>query len=270
MTTIAPLLAVGAAGIVAGTLANRAIDRMQRETAQPDADPRCRCQLDPPSPLVTDRRIPVAVVDTFLHRGTCACCGRRQRLRPLVVELSTAALFVVLTVRLVSLDLLPALPAYLYFATVAVALTVIDIDCKRLPNFLVLPSYPAVFTLLAFAAAVQGDWPALLRAAVGAAALFGFYLVLALVHPAGMGLGDVKLAGVIGAVLAFVSYGAFVLGALLAFVFAAIAGAVLLITRRALVGTTIPFGPYMIAAALVGVVAAEPLGRAYLSWRTGA
>ncbi|WP_430331999.1 prepilin peptidase [Rhodococcus sp. ACT016] len=185
------------------------------------------------------------------------------------MELSTTALFVALALRLAYIDLLPALPAYLYFVAVGVALTVIDIACKRLPNSLVLPSYPAVFALLTLAAAVQGDWPALLRAAVGAIALFGFYFVLALSYPAGMGFGDVKLAGVIGALLAYLSYGHLLIGAMLAFVLAAVAGAALLISRRGRVGTTIPFGPYMIAAALIAVVATEPLARAYLNWTAG-
>lgn len=224
--TAATLVAAAAAGLAAGVPVHRAVARVRSENPADHAPP------------------------------------RNVRL---VVMLSTAALFVVLTARLTALDLLPALPAYLWFAAVGTALTVIDIDCKRLPNFLVLPSYPAVFALLAVAAAVQDDWPALLRAAVGAAALFGFYLVLALIYPAGMGFGDVKLAGVVGAVLAYLSYGVLLIGAMLAFVLAAVAGIALLVTRRGRIGTTIPFGPYMIAAAIVAIVAAEPLARAYLS-----
>lgn len=265
VTAVATFLVVAVAGIGAGTLANRAIDRVQRETPQPKShDMRCRCTREPLP------RTSVAVVDTVLRRGRCSSCGQRQGIRPVLVELSTAALFVIVTLRLAAIDLLPALPAYLGFAAVGVALTVIDIDCKRLPNFLVLPSYPAVFVLLTGAAAVLGDWPALLRAAVGAVALFGFYLVLALIYPAGMGFGDVKLAGVIGALLGFLSYGVLLVGAMLAFVLAAIAGIALLVSRRGRVGTMIPFGPYMIAAALIAVVAAEPLARAYLDSTAGA
>jgi len=129
------------------------------------------------------------------------------RFRPppprVVVVLVVAALFVGMALRLSAVGQLPALPAYLYFVAVGVALTLIDLDCKRLPNALVLPSYPVVLVLLAVAALGQHDGAAIVRALIGMAVLFGLYLVLALIYPAGMGFGDVKLAGVLGAVLAW-------------------------------------------------------------------
>lgn len=235
------IAAAALAGVVAGALANRAIGRVRAETAR--ADPR--------------------EASTPISPGHSPGLPTPTRI---ALELATALLFVVVTVRLAALDLLPAAPAYLFFTGIGIALTVIDIDCKRLPNFLVLPSYPVVFLCLTAASAILGDWPALVRAAIGAAALFGFYLLLALIHPAGMGFGDVKLAGVVGAVLAFLSYGTLLAGAILAFVLAAIVGVVVLATRRGRLGTTIPFGPYMLAAALVAILAADPLARAYLEW----
>lgn len=235
------IAAAALAGVVAGALANRAIGRVRAETAR--ADPR--------------------EASTPISPGHSPGLPTPTRI---ALELATALLFVVVTVRLAALYLLPAAPAYLFFTGIGIALTVIDIDCKRLPNFLVLPSYPVVFLCLTAASAILGDWPALVRAAIGAAALFGFYLLLALIHPAGMGFGDVKLAGVVGAVLAFLSYGTLLAGAILAFVLAAIVGVVVLATRRGRLGTTIPFGPYMLAAALVAILAADPLARAYLEW----
>ncbi|MCA1008762.1 A24 family peptidase [Rhodococcus hoagii] len=251
--------AAAALGILAGSLANRAIDRVRSETAQVES---AETSTDPnpsnPSPTpVTSTRI--AVVDTFTP-------NRDVGARRILVELSTALLFVAVTMRLATLDMLPAAPAYLWFTAVGVALAVIDIDCKRLPNFLVVPSYPIVFVCLTAASAILDDWPALQRAAIGAAVLFGFYFLLALIYPAGMGFGDVKLAGVIGAVLAYLSYGTLLVGAFLAFLVAALVGVVILVTRRGRIGTTIPFGPYMIAAALIAILAADPLARAYLDW----
>lgn len=245
------------AGILAGALANRAIDRVRMDTARADPSASSTPPADHSPELPRFARI--ALADKLTRRRDT---GTRQ----VLVELATALLFVAVTVRLTALDLLPAAPAYLFFTGVGVALTVIDIDCKRLPNFLVLPSYPIVFLCLTTASIILDDWPALTRAAIGAAALFGFYLLLALIHPAGMGFGDVKLAGVIGAVLAFLSYGTLFTGAVLAFVMAAIVGVMVLATRRGRLGTTIPFGPYMIAAALVAILAADPLARAYLDW----
>jgi len=256
---------VGAAllGILAGAFANSAIDRVRLETAcaEPKSTP-TGSTPPPPSPAsaVAAR---IAMIDTITRRHDISA-------RRMLVELATALLFVAITLRLAALDLLPAAPAYLWFAVVGIALAVIDIDCKRLPNFLVVPSYPIVFACLAVGSVVTGDWSALLRAAIGAAVLFGFYFVLALIYPAGMGFGDVKLAGVIGAVLAYLSYGLLLVGAFLAFLVAALVGLIILVTRRGRIGTTIPFGPYMIAAAVVAILAADPLARAYLDWAAAA
>ncbi len=143
------------------------------------------------------------------------------RFRPppprVVVVLVVASLFVGMALRLSAVGQLPALPAYLYFVAVGVALTLIDLDCKRLPNALVLPSYPVVLVLLAVAALGQHDGAAIVRALIGMAVLFGLYLVLALIYPAGMGFGDVKLAGVLGAVLGYLSYAVLLIGAFAGF-----------------------------------------------------
>ena len=169
------------------------------------------------------------------------------RFRPppprVVVVLVVAALFVGMALRLSAVGQLPALPAYLYFVAVGVALTLIDLDCKRLPNALVLPSYPVVLVLLAVAALWQHDGAAIVRALIGMAVLFGLYLVLALIYPAGMGFGDVKLAGVLGAVLGYLSYAVLLIGAFAGFFLGAVLGLVLIISRRGSRKSTIPFGP---------------------------
>ncbi|NKS63757.1 prepilin peptidase [Rhodococcus hoagii] len=246
-------------GILAGAFANTAIDRVRLETACAESNATPSGPTAPLPSTTSAVATRIAVIDTLKRR-------RDTSARRVLVELATALLFVAITLRLVALDLLPAAPAYLWFAAVGIALAVIDIDCKRLPNFLVVPSYPIVFTCLTAGSVITGDWSALLRAAIGAAVLFGFYFVLALIYPAGMGFGDVKLAGVIGAVLAYLSYGTLLVGAFLAFLVAALVGLIILVTRRGRIGTTIPFGPYMIAAAVVAILAADPLARAYVDW----
>src|SRR5699024_10447667 len=107
-------------------------------------------------------------------------------------------------------DVLPLLPALVYLVAIGVALTMIDLDHHRLPNAIVLPSYPVVALLLVAAAAMTGDWWALARAGIGGAALFGFFLLLVLIYPAGMGWGDVKLAGVLGMMLGYLGWAALV------------------------------------------------------------
>ena len=157
------------------------------------------------------------------------------------------------------LDLVPALPAFLYFAAAGVCLTVIDIDVRRLPNAIVLPAYPVLAVLLTVGAVAHHDPAALIRAAVGAAGLFGFYFLLAFLYPAGMGFGDVKLAGLVGGMLGFVSYSALVVGAFAAFLIGAVVGALAILSRRGTGKTAIPFGPFMICGALLAIFASGPL-----------
>ena len=144
-----------------------------------------------------------------------------------------------------------------------IALALIDLDVKRLPNVIVLPSYPVLAALLAIAAGVHGDWSALARAAIGGAVLFAVYFALAFAYPAGMGFGDVKLAGLLGAVLAYLSWRVLVVGAFGGFVLGAVVGVVVLATGRGGRKTALPFGPFMIAGALIAIFAGSSIADAY-------
>lgn len=207
----------------------------------------------------------VPVVGWLMLRGKCYDCKAPISPRYPLVELATGLLFAAVTLRILHIHLGPALPAYLYFVAIGVALTMIDIDHKRLPNKIVLPSYVVVGALLTIASARTGDWDALARAGIGAAALFAFYFVLAFAYPAGMGLGDVKLAFILGGVLAYLSWKAFGVGAFGGFLLGALGGIALMAARRGTRKTEIPFGPYMILATLVAIFAANPLADVYLN-----
>ncbi|NVC24197.1 prepilin peptidase [Kocuria salina] len=155
-------------------------------------------------------------------------------------------------------------PAYFFFVSVAVVLTVIDLRHHLLPNAVVLPALVFGFVLLALAATGENAWGALLRAVLGALALFVLYLVLALISPAGLGMGDVKLAAVLGLFLGFQGWGALFVGSVLASVFGALVGLAVLTSRRGGLRSEVPFGPSMLAGALVAVVWGEILAREYL------
>jgi leader peptidase (prepilin peptidase)/N-methyltransferase len=159
--------------------------------------------------------------------------------------------------------MIAALPAYLYFTAIGVALTVIDLDVRRLPNAIVLPSYPVLAVLLTVASAWTGDWWALARAGIGAAALFGFFFAVAFAYPAGMGLGDVKLAGLVGGVLAYLSWAALVVGAFAGFLLGALVGVGVMLAGRGGRKTAVPFGPFMVAGALLALFVADPLATFY-------
>jgi leader peptidase (prepilin peptidase)/N-methyltransferase len=97
------------------------------------------------------------------------------------------------------------------------------------------------------------------------ALLFGFYLVLALVYPAGMGLGDVKLAGLLGLYLGWLGWAAVAVGAFTAFLIGGLVGVSLLATGRAGRKTAVPFGPAMLSGALLSVFAGAPIAGWYLA-----
>src|SRR3712207_9483021 len=118
-----------------------------------------------------------------------------------------------------------------------------------LPNRVVLPALAAGTALLLLPALADGAWSALLRAVLGAAALFAVYLVLALLSPRGLGMGDVKLAALLGLYLRWLGWAAVVLGALAGFVVQAVVAVALLPTRRIGLRGELPFGPAMLAGA---------------------
>ena len=158
----------------------------------------------------------------------------------------------------------PELPAYLWLAAVGVTLAVIDLDCQRLPDRLTLPSYPIGLALLA--AASTDDWGALGRAVLAALLVGAAGLLLALLAPGGgLGLGDVKLLGLLGLFLGWIGWGEVVLGVAAGFAIGALAAIVLLALRRAGLKDHMAFGQWLIAGALVAVVAGDGLLDAYLS-----
>ncbi|MEP7194662.1 MAG: prepilin peptidase [Actinomycetota bacterium] len=148
------------------------------------------------------------------------------------------------------------LPAYLYLGAVGAALTLIDLDVHRLPDLLVLPSYPIAFGLLLVPTVVTGHWGLLLRTVMAGLALFLVYLGLALVSPGGggLGLGDVKLAGVLGLLLGWLGWGQVMVSVLAAFLIGGVIAVILLLTRRANRSSHIAFGPSMILGAWVGLM----------------
>jgi leader peptidase (prepilin peptidase)/N-methyltransferase len=166
--------------------------------------------------------------------------------RPPWLELLTALVF-----GLVALCLGPAweLPAFLVLAAVGVLLAVLDLRHRLLPNRVLLPAGVAALVLLAGAAAAEGEWPSLLRAGLGAVVLFAVFLVLALIAPSGLAMGDVKLAALLGLYLGWLGWAAVALGGAAGFVVQALLALVLLAARRVGLRGELPFGPAMLIGA---------------------
>lgn len=215
----------------------------------------------------------VPVFSWLALRGRCRDCAMPISARYPLVEAMTAVLFVLVTARFLpgagstvgeTAGAVLLLVALLFVMACSVALALIDLDTHTLPNRIVLPMYPVVALALTAASACSGDWTALGRGALGMAVLGGAYLALAIAVPRGMGLGDVKLAGVLGLLLAYLGWGPLAVGAFGAFVLGGTFGIVLLLVRRAGRSTGIPFGPWMLLGAWVGAFVGVPLWDAYL------
>jgi leader peptidase (prepilin peptidase)/N-methyltransferase len=141
------------------------------------------------------------------------------------------------------------LPAFVLLAVLGVQLARIDISLHLLPNPLVLSLLlGGLFCLLA---AVFGGspWTDVLRAVAGGAILFVIYLILAIISPSGMGMGDVKFAAPIGLYLGYLGWSQLLYGGLLGFILNGVVTVLALRKNRAVRTSEVPHGPSMLAAA---------------------
>lgn len=243
-------------GLLVGSFLNVVIYRVPR--GESVVSPRSRCPGCGNEIAAKDN---IPVLSWVLLRGRCRSCATPISPRYPIIEVAHALLWLVM---LWHFGLAWELPAYLYFASVGLALAAIDLDTQRLPNVLTLPSYAVLGVLLLLPAFAEGDWSAYLRAWLGALALFGFYFLLAMIYPSGMGLGDVKLAGVLGLVLGWLGWGVLVVGGFLGFLLGAVVGGALMVVHRAGRKSKIPFGPFMLVGALLAILWGGQLWSTYL------
>ena len=244
------------AGLIVGSFLNVVIHRVPRRESI--VTPRSRC---PGCARQLGLAENVPVLSWLAQRGRCRGCHQGISIRYPIVETLTGVVFALLTIRI---GLAPELPAFLYLGGIGVALAAIDLDVKRLPNLIVLPSYGIAAALLGAAAIAHADATNLIRAVFGMAALFGAYFLLAVIVPGGMGFGDVKLAGVLGLYLGWLGWTELVVGAFAAFLLGGLAGLILMALGRAGRKSHLPFGPFMLFGALLAILAAGPLAQAYV------
>ena len=236
METAVEILFAAAFGAVVGSFLNVVAWRLPRKESI--VRPRSRCPECGTQIAGYDN---VPVLSWLLLRGRCRHCGARISARYPAVELLTAVVFAaIVAARGYDSDLLLELPC----AAMLIAVATIDLEHKIVPNRIVVPA--AVWALIAGLLVSPPDFPELLIA--GAAAFLGL-LLAALAYPAGMGMGDVKLAGVMGLYL-----GAAVAPALLAaFLVGALVGIAIMLREGAGARKRgVPFAPFL---ALGGVLA---------------
>jgi leader peptidase (prepilin peptidase)/N-methyltransferase len=218
--------------------------------------PRSRCP-ECRTPIAGRDNVPV--LSWLLLRGRCRACGSRiPGVYPLM-EAATGALFVAAALRFEDVWVAVMIAPFL---GLLLALSVIDIRYKIIPNRLI---YPALLAFAAYIAvgALAGGGLDVLDAVIGFFAYGGAILLVAIASPRGMGMGDVKLAALIGLVL----------GAVDLWSVAVAAGAGILLGGLAAVGallagkgrkSTLPFGPFLAAGAAIGAFLGPQLAAAYL------
>lgn len=201
----------------------------------------------------------VPIVSWLALRGRCRHCGASVSSRWTWIEVATAASFALIAAVVADPWRLALLAP---FAAILLALTLIDLEHRRLPNAIVYPSVIVAAIYILIARALGGGLdPA--GAAVGLVLYGGTLLLIALVSRGGMGVGDVKLAGLIGLVVGAVDLPSVGVAAGAAFLFGGVAGIVALL-RGADRRSALPFGPMLAAGALVAVLVGPSLADAYL------
>lgn len=263
----ATLIAVAALwGAAAGLLVPRAAYRLSVEPGEPWRD---RC---PAGHALT------GPAGGWLGAPPCRTCGPRARIRIGAAPPATApqpqpqpqsepetapvslpfapALLTALVCALLATATgpRPELVVWLLYAPFGLLLASVDVRVHRLPDGLTLPLAAATPSLLGAAALLPYDAGSWSHALLGALALGGAYLVLFLINPAGMGFGDVKLALSLGAALGWYGWGILFAGAFAGFLLGSLYGLGLVLARRGGRKAAIPFGPFMLGGALLGVL----------------
>jgi leader peptidase (prepilin peptidase) / N-methyltransferase len=241
-------------GLVFGSFLTVAIHRVP--AGESLVRPRSRC----PScgtPLRNVDNVPL--VSWLVLRGRCHACGARISPVYPLTEIACGLVFVVVALRYDDLWQATLVGPFL---GLLVAISVIDLRHRRIPNRLV---YPA--TALSAGFIVAGDLAGghldLIDAAIGFGAYGVGLLVVALVAPKGMGMGDVKLAGLIGLVLGSLGLELVAVGAGVGILLGGV-GAIVALLLGAGRKTRVPYGPFMAAGAAVSAFVGHAVADAYL------
>jgi len=235
-------------GAILGSFLNVVIHRLPRGESL--AKPASRCP-ECETPIKPYDNIPI--VSWLVLRGRCRNCGARISPRYPLVEALTAVLFAAVVLRFGADE-----DVWLGFAFVLILIpvTFIDLDLRLIPNKITVPG--AVVGLVLVAVFQTDD---LLEHVIAGIAAFMFLFLAALAYPAGMGMGDVKLAGVMGVFLGLSVVPALLLG----FLTGSLVG-VAILARHGAAGRKrgVPFAPFLALGGLVALLAGPELVDLYV------
>jgi leader peptidase (prepilin peptidase) / N-methyltransferase len=248
MAAVASIAFLG--GVVAGSFISVVAHRVPRGLSI--VGPRSRCPSCGGQIAAHDN---IPVISWLLLRGHCRRCGMRIPAHYPVVELGVGIAF--LATVLVLWDDPTQLALGLVFVATLAAVTLTDLERRIIPNRILFMS-----TILGIAIAALGDPASLPARAIWGAAAGGLLLLAALAHPKGMGMGDVKLAAVMGLYLERAVAPALLVG----FLAGALVGVGLMLREGVAARKLgVPFGPFLALGGIVGLLAGNEL----IDWYTG-
>jgi leader peptidase (prepilin peptidase)/N-methyltransferase len=246
---VATVVLAGVLGLLVGSFLNVVVWRLPRGESL--VHPRSRCP-GCGTPIKPYDNVPV--LSWLVLRGRCRTCGTAISARYPLVEATTGVLFAAVVLgRDGALEIVLGL----LLVTALVPITMIDLDRRLIPNAITLPA-----SVAALVAAVALDISFVPEQLIAGAAAGGFFLVAALLYPRGMGMGDVKLAGMLGLYL-----GRAVAPAIfIALISGVLVGALIMARLGAREGrkAAVPFGPFLALGALIAMFVGDDLVDAYL------
>ncbi|MDO9485674.1 MAG: prepilin peptidase [Actinomycetota bacterium] len=246
-------------GLLVGSFLNVVIARVPAK--QSIATPASSC---PKCGQLLRWRDNIPLLSWCLLRGRCRQCAEPISVRYPLIEAANALLWLGLAWWAMGISTrISLLPLLLALASAGLALAAIDLQHHRLPDAIVLPLYPLTVLGLALSQLItsQGYWiQALIGALIWGVTIGGLWLVTA---GGGMGLGDAKLAPVLGAVTAWLGIAESIIGLFAAFLIGAIVGVVLIVSGRSQRRARLAFGPFLLGGAMCAVFFGTPLWELY-------
>ncbi|CAB5241215.1 unannotated protein [freshwater metagenome] len=191
----------------------------------------------------------IPIIGYLLARGRCSKCAQMISLRYPLLELGTS--LTVIVVGFATSNYYQFF-AWEIFAIIGLALSVIDLQLKRLPDLLTFPLFIIGLLILTLQSWSDNNFEPLVRALECSAALTLFYLITMIASRGGMGMGDVKLGLSIGLFTGYLGATTTFISSMISFLLGSIVGLLAMILGKATRKTGIPFGPFMIIGALLG------------------
>jgi leader peptidase (prepilin peptidase)/N-methyltransferase len=246
---VAAIVLAALGGLIVGSFLNVVAYRLPRGESLAHPPSHCPSCDQPIKPYDN-----IPVLSWLLLRGRCRNCKAAISPRYPLVELTTGVLWAL--VMWARWDDAPAIALGIVLVTILIPIAIIDYERRIIPNRITGPA-----AIVAILIGVLFDQDFVVEQLIAGAAAGGFFLLAALAYPRGMGMGDVKLAGVMGLYLGR----AVGLAVLIGLVAGVIAGVLIISSKGAKEGrkTAVPFGPFLALGGIIAIFAGDAVADWY-------